>query len=261
MEREPLTASTIRVECTEGVACVVLDRPPVNAFTPSMFGQLRAVLEGISDDPEVRAVILTGAGKHFCAGSDIGGFLDQSASDAADELARIRLAFNALQDCAVPVIAAVNGAALGAGMVLAALSDIRIASENATFALPEIAVGAMGGFRHAMRVAPQGLGRLMVFTGCRIDAQEALRAGMVERVVAGDDLMTAAKDIAAQIASRSPQVMRLAKKAANRVEVMNLKEGYEYECGLIAALRNNPEAREATIAFIEKRPPRFGTPT
>lgn len=254
-----MTASTIRVEIAGGVACVMLDRPPVNAFTPAMFSELRLILDGFSDNAAVRAVILTGAGRHFCAGSDIGGFLDQTARDAADELAAIRLAFNALQDCAVPVIAAVNGAALGTGMVLSALSDIRIASETATFALPEIAVGAMGGFRHAMRVAPQGLGRLMAFTGCRIGAQEALRAGMVERVVPADDLRQAAQEIAAQIASRSPQVMRIAKKAANRVEVMNLKEGYEYECGLIAALRNNPEAREATIAFIEKRNPKFST--
>ncbi len=247
----------IGLEREGNVALVTLERPPVNAFTPPMFARLREVFQGLSADREIRSVVMTGAGRAFCAGSDVAGFLDQSFEDATQELALIRVAFNALQDCAVPVIAAVNGAAMGTGMVLAALSDIRIASENALFALPEINVGAMGGFRHAMRLAPQGLGRLMAFTGCRIDAQTALRAGMVERVVPAGELIAAARDIAGQIAAKSPEAMRLAKQAANRVEEMNLKEGYEYECGLIASLRNSAQAREAAVAFLEKREPNF----
>ena len=249
----------ICVEIEDGVAVLTMCRPPVNAFTSAMFAALRAALGDIARDPGCRAVILTGEGRAFCAGSEIGGFLEQGEAEAAEDLALIRITFNALQDCPVPVIAAINGAAMGTGMVLAALCDIRIASEKAVFALPEIKVGAMGGIRHVMRIAPQGIARLMSFTGGKITAEEARHHHLVERVVAPDRLMDEARDIARQIAANSPQVMRMAKAAANRVEEMGLREAYEHECGLIASLRSNPQAREAALAFVEKRTPDFNT--
>ncbi|KGF66777.1 enoyl-CoA hydratase [Hoeflea sp. BAL378] len=254
-----LDGQPICVEIEEGVAVVTMRRPPVNAFTSAMFAALRAALAGIARDPSCRAVILTGKGRCFCAGSEIDGFLDQTEDEAAEDLALIRITFNALQDCPVPVIAAVNGAAMGTGMVLAALADIRIASEKAVFALPEIKVGAMGGIRHVMRIAPQGIARLMAFTGCRIDAAAAWHHHLVERVVAPERLMDEAREIARQITASSPEVMRLAKAAANRVEEMGLREAYEHECGIIASLRSSPQAREAALAFVEKRKPDFST--
>jgi enoyl-CoA hydratase len=247
----------IKLETSRGIATVRIDRPPVNAFTPGMYDQLRRTFHALADDRSVRVAILAAEGRAFCAGNDISGFLDQTFEQSLEELALIRIAFNALYDCPVPVIAAVNGAAMGTGIVLSSLCDIRIASEKASFALPEIAVGAMGGARHVMRMAPQGMTRLMAFTGGRISAEEALRVNMVEKVVPPDNLMPAAREIAEQIAARSPNAVRLAKQAANRVESMNLKEAYEYECGLISSLRKTEEAREAALAFIEKRPPTF----
>jgi enoyl-CoA hydratase len=239
------------------IASVTIARPPVNAFIPAMYDRLREVFQAIADDSGVRVAVLRAEGRAFCAGNDIGGFVDQTFEGAQQELARVRLAFNTLMDCPVPVIASVHGAAMGTGMVLAALCDIRIAAEDASFALPEIAVGALGGARHVMRVAPQGMARLMAFTGSRIEAAEALRVGMVEKVVPATRLERATIEIALQIAARSPHAVRLAKAAANRVETMAIKEAYEYECGLIASLRRSDEAREAALAFLEKRRPSF----
>ncbi|CAN7708089.1 enoyl-CoA hydratase-related protein [Aminobacter sp. LjRoot7] len=247
----------IRLDVERDIAVVTMARPPVNAFTPGMYEEIRKTFHAIADDRSIRVAILAAEGRTFCAGNDISGFLEQTFDQSEAELALIRVAFNALQDCPVPVIAAVNGAAMGTGIVLSALCDIRITSEKAFFALPEIAVGAMGGARHVMRMAPQGITRLMAFTGCRLSAEEALRVGMVERVVPPEALMTTAMEIAEQIAARSPNAIRLAKQAANRVEMMHLKEAYEYECTLISSLRKSDESREAALAFIEKRTPSF----
>jgi enoyl-CoA hydratase/carnithine racemase len=256
-EGSTVEESGIRLEVERTIATVTIARPPVNAFTPPMYDRLRHVFHGIADDSHVRVAVLRADGRAFCAGNDINGFLDQTAEESHEELARVRLAFNALLDCPIPVIAAIHGTAMGTGIVLSALCDIRIAADTAFFALPEIAVGALGGARHVMRMAPQGITRLMAFTGCRISAVEALRVGMVERVVPEAELDAATRDIAEQIATKSPHAMRLAKEAANRVETMSIKEAYEYECGLIASLRKSSEAREAALAFLEKRQPSF----
>lgn len=253
----PVSESTVTLRVERNIATVTIARPPVNAFTPEMHDRIRSIFHAIADDADIRVAILTGEGRAFCAGNDISGFLEQTYEQAIDELARVRVGFNALQDCPVPVIAAVNGAAMGTGIVLAALCDIRIASDKAFFALPEISVGAMGGARHVMRTTSQGMARLMAFTGCRLPAKEALRAHIVERVVPHERLVAEAMEIAGQIASKSPRAVRLAKQAANRVETMNLKEAYEHECELIASLRKLPESREAALAFLDKRQPAF----
>ena len=169
-----------------------------------MYDQLRRIFHSIADDRSIRVAILTAEGRAFCAGNDISGFLDQTFEQSHEELALIRIAFNAVYDCPVPVIAAVNGAAMGTGIVLSSLCDIRIASAKASFALPEIAVGAMGGAKHVMRMAPQGMTRLMAFTGGRISAEEALRVNMVEKVVPPDSLMPTVHEIAEQIADQEP---------------------------------------------------------
>ena len=252
-----MTGTDIRLNIERGIALVTIARAPVNAFTIETYRQLRKTFTDIAENTDVRVAILTGEGKTFCAGNDVSGFLEQTYDDTIEELAIIRTSFNALQDCPVPVIAAVNGAALGTGIVLTALCDIRVASERAFFALPEISVGAMGGAKHVMRMAPQGMARLMAFTGRRVSAEEALRVNMVEKVVAHDSLMAEALEIAEQIANQSPTAIRLAKVAANRVETMHLKEAYEYECSLMSSLRMTEESQEAARAFMEKRTPAF----
>jgi enoyl-CoA hydratase len=155
------------------------------------------------------------------------------------------------------VIAAINGPALGAGAVLCAVSDIRIASEKATFAMPEINVGRCGGGAHMGRLLPPGLLRLMYFTGEPISAWEAHRVGFVEQVVVQRRLLPQAHELAGIIANKSPRGLRMAKEALNRVEFMQVEEGYEYEQSCSTALMATEEAREAVLAVVEKRPPNF----
>jgi len=157
----------------------------------------------------------------------------------------------------VPVIAAVNGPALGAGSVLAAVSDIRIASEKATFGMPEINVGRCGGGAHMGRLIPQGMLRLMYFTGEPISAWDAHRVGLVEQVVPPRRLLPAAHELAEIIAKKSPIGLRMAKEALNRAEFMQVEEGYQLEQSYSTKLMHTEDAREATRAVVEKRAPVF----
>lgn len=250
--------SNVRLEKIDDVALVTLDRPPVNAVSGPVYEELRLVFTRLSEDESVRAIVLTGAGdKAFCGGNEVQEFVDLTFDTATEFLARVRITFNAIYDCPVPVIAAINGPAVGTGMALVSLCDIRLASPKAFFALPEIDRGVLGGSKHVMRLAPQGLTRLMVYTGRRIPAETALRVGMVDEIHPHEELLGASMDLAREIASKSPTAIRLAKRGLNRVESMNFKEAYEYECTLTAAVRRTPEAREGAAAFLEKRRPEY----
>lgn len=236
---------------SEGVVRLTYDRPPVNAMPFSEYDALRRALQGLAADPELRVLIVRGAGSRaFIAGHDVDEFrsLDQDA--AAEGLARARLAFNALYDLPVPVIAAVNGPAVGTGFKIASLCDLRLASRHAVFALPEIDVGMLGGARHAMRLLPQGTARRMVYTAERLSATEALRLGLVESLHAPEDLDDAAGELAARIAAKNPTAIRLVKQGMNRMETMSLKEAYEYECALTAELRRDPRSAADAEAFL-----------
>ncbi len=227
----------IKVEIKNNIAFVTLSRPPVNAFNRSMYDQARRFFQRIGEDPEVNAVLLTGEGHVFCAGNDLNEFVEFSFDDANEHLAHAKLCFNAMYDCPVPIVGAINGAAVGTGLGLAGLCDVRISAASAVYALPEIDVGVLGGARHTMRYAPQGMTRLMMYTGRRITAERALQACMIEEVVPDDELLEHATALARVIASKNRVASRLAKESLNRVEFLNLKEGYEYECTLTAALR------------------------
>ncbi len=247
----------VKVSVDRGLAVVTLDRPPANAVSLEVYDEIRRTFHRLGEDPAMRVAVLTGAGKVFCGGNDVNDFVDLEFDRATEYLAHVRLTFNALYDCPIPVVGAINGAAVGTGIVLASLCDIRIASERAVFALPEIDVGVLGGSRHVMRLAGQGMTRWMMYTGRRVRADEALRARIVDEVVPPEEVMPRAMAIAEEIASKSPPAIRLAKLGLNRTEDMNMKEGYEYECTLTAAVRRTPEAREGAMAFLEKRQPSY----
>jgi enoyl-CoA hydratase len=249
----------VKVEVDRGLAVVTLDRPSANAVSLEVYDELRRTFHRLGEDKDLRVAVFTGAGKVFCGGNDVNDFVDLDFDQATEYLAHVRLTFNAIYDCAIPVVGAINGAAVGTGIVLASLCDIRIASEKAKFALPEIDVGVLGGSRHVMRLAGQGMTRLMMYTGRRLSAQEALQAHIVDQVVAPEDLMPTAMALAEEIASKSPPAIRLAKQGLNRTEFMTLKEGYEFECTLTAAVRRTPEAKEGALAFLEKRAPSYAT--
>jgi enoyl-CoA hydratase len=248
----------ISVDKSGSIALVTVDFPPVNALTFAAYDQITEIFSQLSQDTSTSVVILTGAGERaFVAGHDVREFVGLTPDLADTELLRVRRAFDAVQDCAAPVIAAVNGAAVGAGLALASLCDIRVASSRAVFALPEIDVGVLGSGSHLMRIAPHGLTRLMVLTGRRLSAADAWRAGIIEELVEPDELLDAAWRLAHELAAKSPLALRLAKQSLDRVAELSVRDGYEYECSLTSAIRHDHNAAEAARSFVEKRSPQF----
>jgi enoyl-CoA hydratase len=251
-----LDNSSIRVEhLDDGVVVVTIDRPPVNALRFSDVAELNAVFKSLEAAPEdeVRVVILTAAGdRAFVAGADVNDLAALTPQTSVGALDLVQETCTRIYEFPTPVIAAVNGPALGSGVAFASVCDIRVASEKATFGLPEINVGVMGGSKHLARLLPQGRTRLMMYTAWRLGAQEALRFGVVESVVEPAALLDEALRIAREIASKLPVAVRLAKRGLNRTESMPLREGYAYECELTIELRGDPRSAEASRAFFEK---------
>jgi enoyl-CoA hydratase len=246
------------VETTGKIATVVIDRPPVNALTLALYDRIADAFEGLGKRSDVNCVIFTASGtRAFCAGLDLREFLAATPDQDPQRAAIVRRTFAAVRQCAVPVIAAVNGPALGAGAVLASVCDIRIAGSNATFGLPEINVGRCGGGAHLGRLVPQGMLRKMVFTGAPISAAEAYRIGLIEEIVAPERLRTAALELARVIAEKAPLGLRLGKQALNEIELLPVEEGYAREQSYSTQLLHSADAREATRAVLEKRPPVF----
>lgn len=246
------------VETADKIITVTIDRPPVNALTLALYGRIADTFEEIGRRTDVHCVVLTGRGtRAFCAGLDLNEFLAATPEQDPERAAIVRRTFSAVRHCAVPVIAAVNGPALGAGCVLSSVCDIRIAAQNATFGLPEINVGRCGGGAHIGRHIPQGALRKMFFTGRPISADEAFRLGLVQDVVAPDQLMTSALDLARVISAKAPLGLRIGKRALNEIEFMPVEDGYAREQTYSTQLMHTQDAREATRAVLEKRPPVF----
>jgi enoyl-CoA hydratase len=241
------------------IATLTLNSPPVNALTRTLNDELILALDRISELDEVRVVVLTGYGKTFCAGADLKGRASviKGPGDLRAHSRRTRECFHSIRECAKPVVCAINGAALGSGLAIVASCDILVASERAVLGLPEIDVGLLGGCRHAMRLFSHSRLRRMALTGMRIDAAELYRCSVVEACVQHDQLMPAAMEIAASIASKSPISTRMSKHTLNVVEELSLRDGYRYEQDMTAQIAKSEDAREAQLAFAEKRKPVF----
>jgi enoyl-CoA hydratase len=242
-----------------GVLLATIDRPPVNAMGIAILRVMRDFFQTVAQDPKVRCIILTAVGKLFSAGADVKELSERTTESQIGRSAISRACFDSIRRCEVPVISAVNGPALGAGMVIASSCDISIASETATFSLPEVNVGVMGGTRHAARVVPDKLVRYMALTGRKVDARTMLAHGGLLEVVAPDQLMPAAYDIADEIARKGPMVVRLMKESINLTEDMPLSEGYRIEQLFTTLASSMDESKEASRAYIEKREPRWVT--
>jgi enoyl-CoA hydratase/carnithine racemase len=242
----------------DGIALVKLNRPPANAVDRDMYIDIAHLFRNPDViGPDVRAIVLAAAGKHFCAGNDLDEFASMTPDNGAERMWRVREAFFAIQDCPVPVIGAVQGAALGTGLAIAASCDFVVAAAGAKFGLPELTVGVMGGARHLARMAPQPLVRRMFFTGEHLPAQQFADAGAAVVVVPPERLIETARGFAARIASYSPTAVRLAKQILNRIERMELKQGYEFEQGFTVRMSGHPDSKEALQAFAERRPARY----
>jgi enoyl-CoA hydratase len=242
------------ISCTvsDHVAEVVVDVPPVNALTVAGWFELADVVRAAGDDPDVRAVVLAAEGKGFNAGVDIKEMQSTEGFTALVGANRgCFAAFAAVYECAVPVIAAVHGFCLGGGIGLAGNADIVIASEDATFGLPEVKQGALGAATHLARLVPQHRMRHMVYTAERATAQELAAYGSVLKVVPREQLRAAAREVAVQIASVDPVVMRAAKESLNGIDPVDVRRSYRYEQGFTFELNLAGVADEHRDAFVK----------
>jgi len=221
--------------------------------------QLGDACRDINQNEEVKAVIITGAGQTFCSGAD----LDELSSFTFDQLSRMNpasLASRAVAAVNCPVIAAINGDALGAGLELALSCDIRIASKNARFGFPETAYGLIpggGGTQRLPRIVGRGKASEMILVAEPLDAKEAYRIGLIYKVVSGNKLAEEAKDIAKRLVSRAPIAVRYAKEAVNKGMDMTLEQGLRLEADLSFLLQATEDRAEGIRAFLEKRAGHF----
>jgi enoyl-CoA hydratase len=251
--------SDLEVGVSDNIATVTVDRPPVNAVTRDTMAEIRDAFRSLSGRQDVRVAILTATGdRAFIAGVDLKSVdapPPEGATAALDPGRVARDAMWAITDCAVPVIGAINGPALGAGLALAACCDILVASDKATFGTTEINVGLLGASSHLSMLVGRYKAREMFFTGEVVDASELYRLGAVRAVVSRKQLMATATDLATTLAQKSPIALRLAKESMNRVEGLPLKDAYRTEQDYTARLSRFEDAAEARRAYLEKRDP------
>jgi enoyl-CoA hydratase len=216
----------------DGVAEIVVNHPPVNALPVAGWFELADALHVAGADPDARAVVLRAEGRGFNAGVDIKEIQADDGNSALIGANRgCFAAFAAVYECAVPVVAAVHGFCLGGGIGLVGNADVIIASEDATFGLPEVDRGALGAATHLSRLVPQHKARAMMYTSATATAAELHAFGSVLRVVPRAQLRSAAMEVAAEIAAKDPTVIRLAKEAFNGIDPWDVKRSYRYEQG------------------------------
>jgi enoyl-CoA hydratase len=235
-----------------GVAELVIDNPPVNALTTGGWADLARELQRLGGDAAVRVVVIRAEGRGFQCGVDVKE-LARDSSLIVEANRGCYDTFAAIVDCPVPVISAVHGYCLGGGIGIAGSSDFVIASQDATFGLPEIDRGAMGAATHAMRLFGMQEARRMLLTGEPIDAAEAFRLGGLLRVVPKAELRSAALALAGQIAAKSPKAVRAAKASLNGIEPIDVKKSYRFEQGFTLELYTSSDSQESRDAFVEKR--------
>jgi enoyl-CoA hydratase len=236
-----------------GIAEVVIDHPPVNALDVAGWFDLASAVTAAGRVPDNRVVILRAEGRGFCAGVDIKEIQARGDDALIGANRGCFAAFAAVYECEVPVIAAVHGFCLGGGVGLAGNSDIVLASDDATFGLPEVDRGALGAATHLSRLVPQHRMRSMVYTALPATAAELHGYGSVLRVVPGDELVAAAYEVAADIAAKSPTIIRRAKESLNGIDPVDVKGSYRLEQGFTYELHVAGVADEQRAAFVEKR--------
>lgn len=237
---------------TDGIAHVVLCKPPVNAFNSQEWASIANEMRSLGEQSSVRVIVVSAEGKGFCAGVDIKELGAEPAKIVPVNKGNFDT-FEAIHRNPKPVVLAIHGFVLGGGIGMAGAADILVASECATFGVPEVDRGAMGGGAHLQRLFPVQKVRHMYFTGEFIDAAEAFRLGAIERVVPRAELVSTALEIAKSIAAKSPRMISLAKEALNAIEDGNLEEKYRREQGLTLEAYMHADSQEARDAFNEKR--------
>jgi enoyl-CoA hydratase len=246
----------LRTEVGECVAVVWLARSPVNSVSQQMYREIQRLFsEPERYLPGAKAIVLAGEGKHFCAGNDLHEFGTLSPENSEQRMAEVRAAFFAIQDCVIPVIGAVQGAAVGTGLAIAASCDFVVAADNAKFGTPEVGVGIMGAARHLSRLVPEAIVRWMYLTGDPFDVRRLETLGAVVEVVGPEEVVQRAVGHAQRVVRHSAAAIKMAKRSLNAVETMDLQPGYIFEQGLTGELSGHPDSLEARRATLEQRPP------
>lgn len=247
---------------TSAVSVITLNRPEhLNALSEKMLSELSHVMESVAKEADIAALVVTGGDKCFASGADIKQVSHlNSPADAHEFVSRAHMVMNGIEKIEKPVIAAVNGIAFGGGCELALACDIRLASESALFALPEMKIGVMpggGGTQRLPRLIGLGRAKEMLFSGDPIDAQEAYRIGLVNRVFPVESLMEEAMKMAKKFASRPRVALKTAKAAVIAGMSMDLSSALSYEARCFELLFSTEDLKEGMKAFMEKRKPLF----
>ena len=257
-----MSYSTLLLEIREGVAFITINRPDkLNALNDAVIAELGQAFRAIESDAAVRGVILTGAGsKAFVAGADIGDLSRQGPFDGKARAMDGQAVFRRIERLGKPVIAAVNGFALGGGCELAMACHLRLASENAKFGQPEVKLGLLPGYGGTVRlprIVGKGRALELLLTGAIIDATEAYRIGLVSRVVPADKLLSEAESLARGIMEQGPLAVRSVLEAVDAGYEMSQEDALLLEANLFGLLSSTDDMREGTRAFLEKRKPAF----
>ena len=247
----------------ESALILTLDNPPVNTLNLQVLDEFQLAIKQANEDPEVRGIVITGAGNNaFCAGADLKLMQGLQPSDAEKIVGAGHKAFFAIEDSSKPVIAAINGLALGGGNELAMSCDMRYASDRARFGQPEVNLGlipAWGGTQRMSRLVGNAKAKELIFSGQIINAQEALRIGLVNKIVPDGEELRATVDYVRMLAAKtSPLAVAQAKMAINKgTQEASLEDGLKYEVEAVKVLSQSEDLKEGVDAFLSKRPPKF----
>ncbi|MDT3699596.1 MAG: enoyl-CoA hydratase-related protein [Thermincola sp.] len=250
------------INVDDGIATITINRPEtLNALSPAVYHEISEGLTMLASDSAVKAVIITGAGdRAFIAGADIAAMSIMSANDALLFGAAAKAASMRIESMAQPVIAAVNGLALGGGCELALTCDFRVAVRSAKFGQPEINLGIIpgnGGTQRLTRLVGISKAKEMIMLGDMITAEQALQLGLVHQVVEADELMPAALQLAKKLSQKAPIALAMAKRAIQRASGSDIQDGLEFELNCFAHCFSTQDQKEGMKAFLEKRPPQF----
>ena len=250
-------AEFVSVQSSGGLATIRLDRPPVNALSIALQGELQDAAERVSADPDIRAAVIYGGEKVFAAGADVKEMAGRNYAEMAAISRRLHASFRAVAAIGKPVVAAITGVALGGGLELALCADFRVAGENARFGVPEILLGVIpgaGGTQRLSRLVGPARAKDIVFSGQMVGAAEALQIGLVDQVVPDDSVYQAALDMVRRYASGPALALRAAKQAIDAGLGVDLATGLEIERVQFAALFGTEDQQAGMRSFLENGP-------
>lgn len=248
----------VTVEVKDHIAYVTIDKPPANTFNLDLYQEVGDTFQSFNDRKDIWTVILSSKGKYFCAGNDVADFKGTSDPEVGVKYAtKVKDCMIKVYTCNRPVIVAVHGYALGAGLALVSVCDIIIASEDAKFGIPEIKVGIVGASGFARLVSSRNMGRYLAFSGNMLTAQQLDKYGNIHAIVPKDKLLEEATKVAKEFMANAPMALELFKKAMNDNEEEKLDAKYMHEVEFGKLFRPTKDRNEAVAAFLEKRQPQF----